>query len=53
MKKSSGSSVNKLSVGGSSVNKLLVGTSTSWFLLVVSGSSVSRSLGIGSLVRTL
>ncbi|CAG8713495.1 16343_t:CDS:2, partial [Cetraspora pellucida] len=53
MKKSSESSVNKLLVGGSSVNKLLVRTSTSWSLSVVGGSSVSRSLGIRSLVRTL
>ncbi|CAG8475016.1 10710_t:CDS:2, partial [Dentiscutata heterogama] len=53
MEKSSRFSVNRLSVGGSLVNRLLVRTSTSWFLLVVSGSSVSRSLGIRSLVRSL
>ncbi|CAG8743060.1 11348_t:CDS:1, partial [Cetraspora pellucida] len=53
IEKSSRSSVNKLSVGGSSVNRLLVRTSISWSLLVVGGSSVSKSLGIRSSVRTL
>ncbi|CAG8499365.1 7460_t:CDS:1 [Cetraspora pellucida] len=38
---------------GSSVTRLLVKTSTSWFLPIVGRSLVSRSLGIGSSVRTL